>query len=306
LDAVPDWLPATRAAAAAPPADEVRFETPSEAAPVNLTAIFQRIGAHVEDDEEPAKPEPMARTEQPSKNVVTSASGAATSHDDEESIDQYMSRLMERVRATSGGVAPSSPTMPTASPQVEPRETSKADAAQEAESPMFSAAAPAEDANQPMEMTPRTVAPEKNVNLSALRELANLSAQSALGRHSRQVLVHTMYSKLLVAIVALAAGGALLWMWRSLGAMQTTFYAALVALLVAIYWGVEYALLTGRLIISKSGHIDIDWRPAKSESSRRLNVGKVAQVVVDADVVQDTAEGSQSNAHSVRAAETAE
>ena len=78
-----------------------------------------------------------------------------------------------------------------------------------------------------------------------------------------------MYSKLLVAAVALVAGAALLWMWSEFGARQMTFYAALVALLVAIYWGVEYALLTGRFIISKSGHID--WNPSPRDNTPSLH-----------------------------------
>ena len=32
-------------------------------------------------------------------------------------------------------------------------------------------------------------------------------------------------------------------------------------MLVAIYWGMEYALLSGRLTISKSGHIDWNASP---------------------------------------------
>jgi hypothetical protein len=46
-----------------------------------------------------------------------------------------------------------------------------------------------------------------------------------------------------------------------------TYYSGLIALLVAIYWGMEYALLSGRLTISKSGHIDIDWN--RSPHGRR-------------------------------------
>lgn len=106
-------------------------------------------------------------------------------------------------------------------------------------------------------MSPRTVAPESHLDLTALRELANLSAKSAISRHSRKVLIRTIYSKAAVALVGLAAAGWLFWMWSGTEAMQITFYSALVAVLVAIYWGVQYAILTGRLIISNSGHIDI-------------------------------------------------
>ena len=98
--------------------------------------------------------------------------------------------------------------------------------------------------------------PREAIDLSALRELANLSAHSAISQHTQRVLIRTMRSKLIVAVVALLASGGLWWMWSFFGAREMTYYSALVAILVAIYWGVEYALLTGRLIISKSGHID--------------------------------------------------
>ena len=38
-------------------------------------------------------------------------------------------------------------------------------------------------------------------------------------------------------------------MWTTFGMRETPFYAALVALFMGIYWGVECALLSGRLII---------------------------------------------------------
>ena len=69
-------------------------------------------------------------------------------------------------------------------------------------------------------------------------------------------MINSMYSKLLVAIVALAASGTLMWLWKVKSGLQMTFYAALIALLVAIYWGLKYALLSGRLMINKSGHIE--------------------------------------------------
>ena len=109
-----------------------------------------------------------------------------------------------------------------------------------------------------MQMAPRTVAPER-INFSALRELANLSAHAAISRHTRRTLVRTMYSKLLVALVAFLSAAALLWMWDAANAGNHVFYASLAAILTAIFWGVEYAILTGRLMVSKSGNID--WIP---------------------------------------------
>ncbi|MEN6450021.1 MAG: hypothetical protein ABFC96_05990, partial [Thermoguttaceae bacterium] len=105
---------------------------------------------------------------------------------------------------------------------------------------------------------PRATAPENRVDLSALRELANLSAHSALARHARRLMVSRMNSKLLVAGVAFASSVGLYWMSRVL-TWKVTYYAAMASLLIGVYWGMHYLLLTGRLII-KSGHVA--WNPA--------------------------------------------
>ncbi len=49
--------------------------------------------------------------------------------------------------------------------------------------------------------------------MAAMRELANLSAQSAISRHIRWQMVRTKRGKLLIVLQGLIAGGALLWMW---------------------------------------------------------------------------------------------
>ena len=175
---------------------------------------------------------------------------------EEESIDDYMNRLMQRVQSSgapeSVNYTPSSPTPRHAAPTA----LTAPPTAATVEPPKQQA----DEMQPPGTIAPRTVAPETHTDLSAFRELANLSAHTAIGRHSRQMLVRTMYSKLAVVIVALTTAGALFWMWRSLNTTQMTLYSALLALLITIYWSVQYALLTGRLIIGKSGHIDVDWK----------------------------------------------
>ncbi len=160
---------------------------------------------------------------------------------------------------------------------------------------------PAAQRREPASVLPRAAAPETPVNLSAMRELANLSAQSAINRHARRTLVSTMYSKLLVAAVALAACGGLSWMWMPSMPGDVTFYAVLLALLVAVYWGywgVHYALLTGRLVCdkpSRAARLAPTPRepipcpqalPGQSEPAGGLDIGEVAEMVADADVVQ--------------------
>jgi hypothetical protein len=169
---------------------------------------------------------------------------------EEESVDQYMARLMDRIRSVRGDLTPTSTLPPPAEPARVEGEGRAVHCVAAPPKPQAAAE------REPVERSPRTVAPERQVNMSALRELANLSAHSAISQHTQRVLIRTMRSKLIVAAVALLASGGLWWMWSFFGAREMTYYSALVAILVAIYWGVEYALLTGRLIISKSGHID--------------------------------------------------
>ena len=111
-------------------------------------------------------------------------------------------------------------------------------------------------------------APAKPINMEALRELANLSAKNAINQHARRTLIRAMYGKLTVVAVAFVASVGLFWQWSQYGACEMTFYSSLLAIVVALFWGLEYAYLTGRLIIKKSGHINIDWHG----SSRRESI----------------------------------
>lgn len=105
-------------------------------------------------------------------------------HDTEEpDISEYMQRLLKRNSA---------PSELPAAPQVEPADAGSAKVADEPLTPW-----------NPDEYVPRAVAPEKNWNLSALREVANQSnrcalEQSALNRVQAQVN--------LFRIAAIAAG----------------------------------------------------------------------------------------------------
>ncbi len=166
---------------------------------------------------------------------------------------------MQRLRLPSGEPAPASFAPARAEPLQSARGASASSSAVASPSPQPVSPTPAVQGYEPVEMSPRTVAPEKRTDLSALRELANYSARSAISRHSQNILINTMHSKLVMALLALAACGGLFWMWMRYGAVESTLYYSLVAMLVAIYFSVQYALLTGRLCIDKSGNLNIDW-----------------------------------------------
>ena len=208
--------------------------------PVGLPARNERLPGH-------SQPQPA-----PASSAEADDSGA------EESIDNYMSRLMQRLRPSSGESAAPTYTAPRAQPARATQDAS-ASAAGVPPQPKPLPTTAAAEARKPLEMSPRRVAPEKRIDLSALREVANFSAHNALSRHSRQILINTMHSKLAMAIVALAAGVGLFWMWNQFGAVEMTFYSAAAAVMVAIWFGVQYALLTGRLRVNEAGHVNINW-----------------------------------------------
>ena len=97
-----------------------------------------------------------------------------------------------------------------------------------------------------------------------MRELANLSAHNALSKHARRQMVATIRTKLLTMVLGLAAGGAMVWLWRRPGANALTIYGAAASFVVAVVWGIEYAVMTGRLIIGKAGRME--WKGNKSSS----------------------------------------
>lgn len=125
--------------------------------------------------------EPAAET------VVASTSDESELEDD--SIEAYMNRLLQRVQGEPAAPAASA-SKPAAKPVEKPAApVSKADThigAEMDQSESFDkeqADAPETDPNAPL--VPRSQAPERNSDLSAMRELANASARSAITRSNK-------------------------------------------------------------------------------------------------------------------------
>ena len=200
-----------------PEPPELQFQEPTQQSPVDLNDVFRRIGAKLDLPEaEPTPEPPPTRTVPPARaagNAPRQTAASAKEESDEESIDDYMSRLMQRVRSTT--TEPESPSRATQRPEpIRPsRETSSGAAAVEPSKPV-SSTMPQPNANEPEQVQPRKRTPVKPIDLSAFRELANLSARSAIDQHSRRTLIHAMYSKLTVTVVAFVASIGLFWMWK--------------------------------------------------------------------------------------------
>ena len=271
-------LPAATPESPATPAPQ--FEKPTKRLPVDLNELFGRVGAKLALPQEgepaattPIKTPPLRTVPRPANahRPQQSPAASAAAEGKEESIDDYMSRLMQRVRPGTG----ESQDRPRAKQRHEPtraaRQTSPDPTAVEPSQPAVATAQPP-DEPEPVEARPRT--PPKHIELSAFRELANMSARHAIQQHSRRTLVRAMHGKLTVTFVAFVASIGLFWLWRQFGACKLTFCSSLLATVVAIFWGLEYAILTGRVIVGRSGHIRIG---RKGSSSPGTSAGSPAR-----------------------------
>jgi hypothetical protein len=158
---------------------------------------------------------------------------SSTSHEghEEESIEQYMARLMERVRGMSDAerAGPSQP-----EPEVGDRVAA----------PLQTAIEPPPPPPQPVQFVPRPIPSQLTTNMSAMRDLANLNARSAIDAHSRQQLAGARSGKLIVAAISLLCTAVMFsFEWSS----GITHYGSLAGLVVAAAWIVQYVVITKRI-----------------------------------------------------------
>ena len=208
------------------------------------------------EEEEEEEPEPIAQ--EPKRH-------SADGHE-EETIDDYMSKLLIRLRGgqdsreTPPEKAPSrSHSQPrrvtnVRPPKPQPKAPTTPPEAPAASTPEAPAPALVEPVAQraPTEMPPRATPPEKNVDLTAMRELANMSAHSALRQHARRQLCTTTRVRIAFTAAALILAASLLWMWQLRGASVIALYAAMAGFLLAATSGLQ----TLRLSFAKLGHFD--------------------------------------------------
>ncbi len=245
---------------------------------VDLQEVLRRLGHNVDFAEDKSvEPQAIPAESHPAPDAMPPVAGMAetsaektapAAEEEEESIDNYMAQLMQRlgVKApppddekpkTVEKTAPFNPFQREASSATPPLQEPRSETNRQR--------------REPVDLSPRAVAPEKSVDLSALRDLANLSAEHALGRHDFKKLIVATRSKSIVTVVALAAAGGLFWHWYAHHAGNIVAYAAGLSLLAALYWGLQYAVLTGRLIINRAGGITL----RRHHGERRTTVAKI-------------------------------
>jgi chromosome segregation ATPase len=172
---------------------------------------------------------------------------------DDDSIEDYMSRLLRRVRGE--GPAPAVPyQFPTQSPPSSPTEPQAVKSA----SPVVDETVPPDAETQATPYRPRATAPELTTNLKAMRELANSACRTAIAKHQkrrggREVLGRLIGVGLALVASGLAAGVALVFNSWLAG------FAALVGVVAVAYWTLRTIVSAFQIMrLSSSGAGDVE------------------------------------------------
>ena len=189
-----------------PPPPEPEFQEPSKQAPVDLGDVLRRFGVKTQPSiAEAISPMPAPTTHAPSvQSVPRSAAtehaprqptaAATTADDNEESIDEYMSRLMQRVRPSG-----SESERPAWTPQRSQLARGDRDASAAADAEPLPSDSPAVSPQEtPQALPPRPRSVPMSHRSFRLAQLANLSARHAIQQHWRSTLLRTMHGKLTV------------------------------------------------------------------------------------------------------------
>jgi hypothetical protein len=233
----------------------VEFQATRTGAPTSTQELFAKMGLRVASEETLRGPEahsgpPLRRSEPESPAArdaerLSRASAPAAERPavlsregghgpaeggEDESIEQYMARLMARVRNVEPAREPS-----LAQPAAPAPEAVRVDESEAAEPAVVPTRRPAE----------RIKPPELFTDLNALRDLANLNARTAIDTHSRRRLTQSMRGKLLLSVVAL--GMALALVLQSNSNPLLLYIGLAISLSVAAVWGGQWLLLARKL-----------------------------------------------------------
>lgn len=197
-----------------------------DGAPIELAAILRRLGRRIPESDEPQEASPDLEKPAPSGD----APSLLHREEDEESIDDYMARLLERVNGK-----PSDAAMPR-TPATRPSRPEPQPALEEPEAP---------EPEQPSgsRRRARVVPPEHSMNLPAMRELANFSANSAIHRHTLQRLRRSINDRLVLACTAAGLAAGMLWFWRCHAPSVSVLSTVIGAFALAALWGGQYLVL---------------------------------------------------------------
>lgn len=186
---------------------------------------------------------------QPVAEPARSHEPATDLSEDDESIEDYMAKMMSRLRGTPEPVAAE----PAVSEKTTPVKTTPVKV--EAEKPVSAEPVVKEPLLTSLESLKTQSRPEHNTDMTALRNLANNSAREAIklsqSRKRRDVTV----ANLMFSLIAGSAGGFMVW--ASKGALGLPLFGGAAAVIASGYWGA----ISLRSLLTRS---DLRPRPAAS------------------------------------------
>jgi hypothetical protein len=184
-----------------------------------------------------------------SAHVSSQASAPAAGQEDEESVEQYMAKLLERMRGSQDE-------RPNSASDKSVRDVVRSDNERSGEgSTNVEPPAPKAPAKAPR---PRMPAAELSTDMDMLRALANQSARHAIGVHTARTLRRNSFTRLITAV--LAATTSLYFLLESAGWDSYEFAIACVAALVAVAWGrLTYTALVKAARVGAFDDLDEDF-----------------------------------------------
>jgi hypothetical protein len=205
--------------------DEGAAGEPAEKPPADASTSYIDRYAHLFDNDEATgeSPAASARTEASSPPHEESAP-ASPDHEHEKSMEEYMAKLMERLRGSSA-VDIARPTVPVDDEADNPLGEELTDVDEETNAPLDAAE---------MKAMPRTLAAERGTDMEALRALANQSARHAIGVHAAGKMRRNARTRFIVALLAGVTG--LFFALRAPGLESVESLTAAVAILASLYW----------------------------------------------------------------------
>jgi hypothetical protein len=217
---------------------------------IDEQALFARLKACASfkpEPEVPPKAKATATAEQqvdPAQCVVpnqaTGEDQVVGGSDHEESIDDYMARLFNRIRGSEPDVAQPQVKVerrPSSAPRVE----SRAPAVVNKEPPASAENSEPDAPREAVQLVARSAPPELSVNLQAMRELANMTARGAIDKHAQGRWSRAALGNTALGVACLVSGPWLMVRETLLGSF--TRAAGLVALIGGIFWLCRGALL---------------------------------------------------------------
>ena len=222
-------------------ADESREEetaSQAEAAPTgssfSAAAVLARMGLSISDDDASAGAE-SSSVAAPRRRASDVPATPATPPENEDDVQEYMQKLLARMRTGGPATAPAPVT----------RALQSAPTKVEAPAP---AAPVAEVVHVPLqdlgEIKPRARASASTTDMAALRDLANQTARMNVTTHALKRTKHDMLSRVLLAGGGFFLTGLLVWVWQA-GATLALF-PAMVCFAATLFWIAQSALTARR------------------------------------------------------------